>query len=300
MQERYNRGYRLSFYQALILFSQGGKSAKYTNMGDNHLLSPDSFAKMETLPRFYCPGPIIAEQALALPGAVAHHAFHVLRLRQGDKLTLFNGEGGEYPAKILSAGPKNVIAMPERRLDIERESQLVVTLVQALCSNEKMGWIVQKSVELGVSCFQPVTTRFGVVKLSGDRIAKRMAHWQDIVISACEQCGRNRIPAVLPLMPLSTWLESMPDKCKNPDGPYSQKFFMLLPAASKGLRDFPGLSSPGRINLLVGPEGGFDADEEAAALVAGFIPLRLGKRLLRTESAGLAGLAAMQAICGDY
>jgi 16S rRNA (uracil1498-N3)-methyltransferase len=255
---------------------------------------------METLPRFYCPGPIVAEQVVVLPGAVAHHVFHVLRLRQGDKLTLFNGEGGEYPAKILSAGPKNVTAMPERHLDIERESQLVVTLAQALCSNEKMGWIVQKSVELGVSCFQPVTTRFGVVKLSGDRAGKRTEHWQDIVISACEQCGRNRIPAVLPLMPLSIWLEHMSDKCKGSDNPDFQKCFMLLPAAPKGLRDFPGLSGLRRINLLVGPEGGFDASEEAAAIAAGFIPLRLGKRLLRTESAGLAGLAAMQALYGDY
>jgi 16S rRNA (uracil1498-N3)-methyltransferase len=255
---------------------------------------------METLPRFYCPGAIVAEQPLVLPSAVAHHVFHVVRLRQGDKLTLFNGEGGEYPARILSAAPKNVIAMPERHLDIERESQLVVTLVQALCSNEKMSWIVQKSVELGVSCFQPVTTRFGVVKLSGDRVAKRMGHWQDIVISACEQCGRNRIPTILPLMPLSIWLEDMSDKCKDSDDPDSQKCFMLLPAAPKGLRDFPGLSGLGRINLLVGPEGGFDAGEEAAALEAGFIPLRLGKRLLRTESAGLAGLAAMQAVYGDY
>jgi 16S rRNA (uracil1498-N3)-methyltransferase len=224
----------------------------------------------------------------------------VVRLKQGDKLTLFNGEGGEYPAKILSADSRNMIAMPEMHLDIERESQLVVTLVQALCSNEKMDWIVQKSVELGVSCFQPVTTRFAVVKLSEDRAAKRMRHWQDIVISACEQCGRNRIPSVLPLMPLSSWLERMSDKCKNPDNRSSQKCFMLSPAAGKGLRDFPEPSGVGRISLLVGPEGGFDPDEEAAAVMAGYNPLRLGKRLLRTESAGLAGLAAMQAVYGDY
>jgi 16S rRNA (uracil1498-N3)-methyltransferase len=255
---------------------------------------------VKTRPRFYCPAPIVAGCALALPDAAAHHAFQVVRLKQGDKLTLFNGEGGEYAAKILSADPKNVIAMPEMHLDIERESQLVVTLVQAVCSNEKMDWIVQKSVELGVSCFQPVATRFSVVKLSGDRAAKRMRHWQDIVISACEQCGRNRIPSVLPLTPLSSWLERMSDKCKDSDNPGSQKCFMLSPVAGKGLRDFLEPSGLSRINLLVGPEGGFDADEEAAAVMAGYKPLRLGKRLLRTESAGLAGLAAMQAVYGDY
>jgi 16S rRNA (uracil1498-N3)-methyltransferase len=255
---------------------------------------------VEARPRFYCPGVIVAGQSLALPDAVAHHAFHVVRLKQGDKLTLFNGEGGEYPAKILRAGPKDVIVMPEMHLDIERESQLVVTLAQALCSNEKMAWIVQKSVELGVSRFQPLTTKLGIVKLPADRVEKRIRHWQDIVISACEQCGRNLIPPVLPLMTLSSWLERISDECKDPDNSGSQKCFMLSPMAIKGLRDFPELSSPGRINLLVGPEGGFEIDEEAAALMAGFIPLRLGKRLLRTESAGLAGLAALQAVYGDY
>jgi 16S rRNA (uracil1498-N3)-methyltransferase len=255
---------------------------------------------METYPRFYRPGAIVAGQALALPKTVAHHVFHVLRLRQGNKLTLFNGEGGEYPAEILDAGPKSVIVIPEAHLDVERESQLAVTLVQALCSSEKMGWILQKSVELGVSRFQPVTTRFGIVRLSNDRAEKRTRHWQDIVISACEQCGRNYIPPVLPLMPLSNWLEEVSEGYKDPNNLDSQKSFMLSPYAARGLRDFSELSSLGRINLLVGPEGGFDADEEAAAVMAGYIPLRLGQRLLRTESAGLAALAAMQTTWGDY
>lgn len=251
-------------------------------------------------PRFYCPGTIVAGHALALPKTVAHHAFHVVRLKKGDKLTLFNGDGGEYPAEILDTSPKRVTVIPEAHLDIERESPLDITLVQALCSNEKMDWIVQKSVELGVSRFQPIAARFGVVQLSKDRAEKRMRHWQDVVISACEQCGRNRIPPVLPLMPLSSWLDGVPDECRDMDNPDSQKCFMLSPTAAEGLRDFPRLPGLSRIDLLVGPEGGFDTEEEAAAVMAGCTPLRLGKRLLRTESAGLAALAAMQALCGDY
>ena len=261
---------------------------------------PFSSAKAEIYPRFYCRADISVGQVLVLPPDVAHHASHVVRLREGDNLTLFNGEAGEYRAKILSLGPQGVIVMPEMHLDIERESQLIVTLVQALCSNEKMDWIVQKSVELGVSCFQPVTTQYSVIRLSAERAEKRTGHWQKVVISACEQCGRNRIPPVFPLMPLSSWLESKLNECPNLDNANSQKYFMLSPTAEKGLRDFPELANANRVNLLVGPEGGFAADEEAAARMAGFIPLRLGKRLLRTESAGLAGLAAMQAVYGDY
>ena len=253
------------------------------------------------LPRFYCPEKIVADQLIALPAGVAHHALRVLRLEQDDELILFNGNGGEFPAVIEHIDKNGVTVVIGKHLDIERESPLVITLAQALCANEKMDWIVQKAVELGVSRIQPLDTKLSVVRLSGERAEKRMKHWQQVVISACEQCGRNRIPQVLPLISLSSWLGAQINEWKNlSNGTLPQARFMLSPTAKKGLRDFPESFATAMLMLLVGPEGGLTTEEEAAALVSGFIPMRLGKRILRTESAALAAIAAMQARWGDY
>ena len=167
------------------------------------------------LPRFYCPEKIVADQPIALPAGVAHHALRVLRLEQDDELILFNGNGGEFPAVIEHIDKNGVTVVIGKHLDIERESPLVITLAQALCANEKMDWIVQKAVELGVSRIQPLDTKLSVVRLSGERAEKRMKHWQQVVISACEQCGRNRIPQVLPLISLSSWLGAQINEWKN-------------------------------------------------------------------------------------
>lgn len=251
-----------------------------------------------TLPRFYCPGKISTGQAIELPVGAAHHAARVLRLERGAKLILFNGSGGEFLSVIARIGKNDAVVVAEKHLNIERESQLAITLAQAVCASEKMDWIVQKAVELGVSRIQPLATKLSVVKLTGERAERRTSHWQQIAVSACEQCGRNRLPEVLALTSLHGWLgmqvnggrtDLPPDSC-----------FMLSPAARKGLRDFPRRPANAAITLLVGPEGGFTADEEAAANVAGFIPLRLGRRILRTETAALAAVAAMQALWGDY
>ena len=193
-----------------------------------------------TLPRFYYPGEITAGRIIELPANAAHHAARVLRLEQGNEITLFNGNGGEFPAIIARIGKSGAIAAVEKRLDIERESPLNITLVQAVCASEKMDWIMQKAVELGVSRIQPIATSRSVVRLSGERADKRVRHWQQIVISACEQCGRNHLPQVLPLLSLSDWLGGQMTERKNAgDGAPHNLCFMLSPTAEKGLRDFP-------------------------------------------------------------
>ena len=252
-------------------------------------------------PRFYCPGKLAAGQVIELPVNVAHHASRVLRLKQGDSIILFNGNGGEFQAAIGNIGKNGAAAAIEKHLDIERESALVITLAQAVCASEKMDWLVQKAVELGVSSIQPLDTKLSVVRLSGERAEKRMKHWQQVVISACEQCGRNRIPQVLPLISLADWLGTQINEWKNlSDGTLSNLHFLLSPTAKKGLRDFPEVSTIPALTLLVGPEGGLTSEEETAALISGFISLRLGKRILRSETAALAAVAAMQMLWGDY
>ena len=160
-----------------------------------------------TLSRFYCPIEIATGQIIELPANVAHHAARVLRLEQGDEITLFNGNGGEFSAIIARISKSGTMVEVAEQLDIERESPLNITLVQAVCASEKMDWIVQKGVELGVSRIQPIVTNRSMVKLAGERADKRVRHWQQIVISACEQCGRNRVPQVLPLLSLPDWLD---------------------------------------------------------------------------------------------
>jgi 16S rRNA (uracil1498-N3)-methyltransferase len=164
-----------------------------------------------------------------------------------------------------------------------------------------MDWIVRKTVELGVGDIQPIMTKRSLVKLTDERAGKRVQHWRQIAISACEQCGRNRLPQVLSPMLLPDWLERQTSVQKNLRNEISQNlFFMLSPIAEKRLRDFSNFSSVANLTLLVGPEGGFTSEENAIVLVAGFIPLRLGRRILRTESAALAAIAALQVLWGDF
>lgn len=254
-----------------------------------------------TLSRFYCPIEIATGQIIELPANVAHHAARVLRLEQGDEITLFNGNGGEFSAIIARISKSGTMVEVAEQLDIERESPLNITLVQAVCASEKMDWIMQKGVELGISHIQPIVTNRSMVKLAGERADKRVRHWQQIVISACEQCGRNRVPQVLSLLSLPDWLDGQMIEQRNLcHGTPHNLCFILLPTAEKGLRDFPKVTQVAALTLLVGPEGGFAPEEEAAALTIGFIPLHLGERVLRTETAALAAVAAMQALWGDY
>jgi 16S rRNA (uracil1498-N3)-methyltransferase len=253
------------------------------------------------LPRFYCPGSITIDEVIPLPASAAHHALRVLRLQPGARLVLFNGNGGEFQGVLDRIDRNGAAVLVKRYLDIERESPLAITLGQAACASEKMDWIVQKGVELGVNHIQILNTKLSMIKLSGERAEKRVRHWQQVAISACEQCGRNRIPQVRSITSLSAWCGAQMSARENSTGEVSSGLsFVLSPGAKKGLRDFfapPPISS---VTLLVGPEGGLTSDEEAAAMVAGFIPLSLGARILRAETAGLAAASAMQALWGDY
>jgi 16S rRNA (uracil1498-N3)-methyltransferase len=253
------------------------------------------------LPRFYCPGPISIDEIVELPGSAAHHASRVLRLQPGAQLILFNGNGGEFQGILERIDRNGAVVIVKKYLSTERESPLAITLAQAACASEKMDWIVQKGVELGINRIQILTTKLSMIKLSGERAEKRVRHWQQVAISACEQCGRNRIPQVLPIMSLSAWCGVQISVRENSARDAASGLrFVLSPGAKKGLRDFSGSSPISSVTLLAGPEGGLTQDEEAAAMVAGFIPLSLGARILRAETAGLAAASAMQALWGDY
>lgn len=240
------------------------------------------------MPRFHCDQPLAVGRLIELPDATARHALGALRLRGGDPVTLFNGDGGEYAGSLELLGKHAAVRLSERA-DPQRESNLRITLAQGISSGERMDLTLQKSVELGVSAIQPLMMRRSVVRLSGEKTEKRLRHWRGVVIAACEQCGRNQLPAVAEIEDFLPWLRRPPAGVQR---------YLLDPTASLGLRDLPPPAGP--IQLLAGPEGGFDPVERDAAIAAGCIGLRLGPRILRTETAALAALASMQALWGDF
>jgi 16S rRNA (uracil1498-N3)-methyltransferase len=240
------------------------------------------------MPRFHCDQPLAVGRLIELPDTTARHAVGALRLRGGDPVTLFNGDGSEYAGSLEMLGKHAAVRLGERA-DPQRESNLRITLAQGISSGERMDLTLQKSVELGVSAIQPLMMRRSVVRLSGEKTEKRLRHWRGVVIAACEQCGRNHLPAVAEIQDFLPWLRQTPADTQR---------YLLDPTASLGLRDLPPPAGP--IQLLAGPEGGFDPVERAAAIAAGCIALRLGPRILRTETAALAALASMQALWGDF
>ncbi|GIK24884.1 MAG: ribosomal RNA small subunit methyltransferase E [Betaproteobacteria bacterium] len=237
--------------------------------------------------RFFCPQPLAPNSLAELPSAAAHHALRVLRLGAGDPVTLFNGEGGEYPGRIAEAGRVVRVQLGDWHA-VERESPLDMTLAQALPSGDKMDFVVQKAVELGVARIQPLLAARSVVRLSGERAARRVEHLRQVAISACEQCGRNRLPEIAPILDLRQWLGQLAQ---------DNEIWRLLLSPQGGRR--PRELAGRRFLLLVGPEGGLDKEEAAAARLAGFADLSLGPRILRTETAGPAALAALGALHGD-
>ena len=243
----------------------------------------------KSLPRIYVPDDIPAHGIFDAPADHAHHLVHVLRLAAGDALTVFDGRGYEYPAVIERMGKSAVTLRVSDPVAVDRESPLAVTLAQGISSGERMDYTIQKAVELGVHAIQPLSTERSVVRLSTERAAKRVAHWQGVVAAACEQCGRNRVPHVSVVSSVTTWLANVPPDALR---------LTLSPGAASTLRE---LSRPaGPVVLLVGPEGGLSPREQEDAMAAGFAPLRLGPRVLRTETAALAALAAMQTYWGDF
>jgi 16S rRNA (uracil1498-N3)-methyltransferase len=241
------------------------------------------------MPRFYCREALSPGAHVELPEPVARHAVRVLRLPPGAPMVLFDGRGGEYPAHILRIERDRVLAELGAWRDVERESPLAITLVQALQAGEKMDYTIQKAVELGVRDIVPVESRRSVMRLAGERAGKRVAHWQGVVASACEQCGRNQVPIVTPLEKLENWLARPAHGALR---------LMLAPDAEHSLVELPPPAT--EVQLLIGSEGGLDPQEMIAARQAGFQAVRMGPRILRTETAGLAALAAMQALWGDF
>jgi 16S rRNA (uracil1498-N3)-methyltransferase len=241
------------------------------------------------IPRFYCPQPLAPGATVDLPPEAAHHATKVLRMNEGEGVILFDGRGGEWFGRLRRVGKTMAVAL-ESFDGADRESPLLITLAQGLPAADKMDWIMQKAVELGVAVIRPVTCRRSVIRLSGERMERRVAHWQAVAIAACEQCRRNVVPKVAPLVDLPQFLgASAGDNGLR---------LILAPEAGVRLAALPRPAGP--VMLLVGPEGGFEDGELAAAATAGFQAVSLGPRVLRTETAGLAALAAMMALWGDF
>jgi 16S rRNA (uracil1498-N3)-methyltransferase len=237
-------------------------------------------------PRLFAAVDLPLGAEIRLPDRAAHHVA-VLRLHRGDSVTLFNGQGGEFTAELMRVSAREALARVVSSHALERESPLAIALAQCVSSGDRMDTTLQKSTELGVSAIVPVVSERSVVRLSRDRAEKRIAHWRNVVIAACEQCGRNRVPQVTQVTDIETFLGA-------PNGHGLR--LLLAPDGAQSLKQLPRAKD---VMLLVGPEGGLTAVERARAERAGFVPVRFGPRVLRTETAPLAAISAMQALWGD-
>ncbi len=242
------------------------------------------------MPRFYTPPPLPRSGTFDLPPDAAHHALRVLRLRIGDAVEIFDGIGNVCHGMIADLDGKHVTVGEIVPCNDMRESPLPVVLAQALCGSEKMDWIIQKSTELGVNEIQPLVTERSVARLPAERLQKRLEHWQQVAISACEQCGRNVLPGIHAPLDIMVWLQQTRS---IPDAKY-----ILSPGGAASLHDQAKPKS--RAVLLIGAEGGFSEAEITATLQCGYTPIRLGARVMRTETAAIAGLAALQTLWGDF
>jgi len=242
------------------------------------------------MPRFYCPPPLPNQGSFNLPPDAAHHASRVLRLREGTAVQLFDGLGMECHGVITDLSGKQVVISAIQPVDADRESPLPILLAQAMSSSEKMDWVIQKATELGVTEIQPLDTERSVARLSAERAEKRLAHWQQVAIAACEQCGRNVLPVIHPPLNIMLWLKTMRASTDTK--------LIFLPQGASSLRE--QAKPQGKVALLIGAEGGFSQAESDSALLCGFTPVKLGARVLRTETAAVAGLAALQMLWGDF
>jgi 16S rRNA (uracil1498-N3)-methyltransferase len=244
------------------------------------------------MPRFYCPAALQTGLILELPAGPARHV-QVLRLQPGDAITLFNHgpdgdgvgqhQGGEFDATVTQMGRSNVQVQIGKHHAIERENTNAVHLAIGMPANERMDWLVEKAVELGVASIQPLMTQRTVLRLSGDRAVKKQSHWQSIAIAACEQCGGNRVPVVHPVMNLDTWLAQSKSHGLR-------RAVLSLREVSVALPAWAASKTQEAAEFLCGPEGGLSPAEEEAAIAQGFAPVSLGKRVLRSETAALAAL----------
>jgi 16S rRNA (uracil1498-N3)-methyltransferase len=243
------------------------------------------------MPRFYCPTPLSIGLTLELPSGAARHV-QVLRMQPEMKITLFDGQGGEYEAVIERMAKSSVAVQVMAHHPIEREAPLAVHLALGVPANERMDWLVEKACELGVASIQPLMTERGVLRLAGERAEKKQAHWQAIVHAACEQSGRNRVPQIHAVKTLSEYLAAQKsEKIEN-----TSRVILSLREGSKALSaQLETLSSKGceAVFVLSGAEGGLSPAEESKALAAGYQPVTLGNRVLRAETAALAALAIL-------
>lgn len=241
-----------------------------------------------SLPRFYCPLPLAESQTITLPEALAHHAVRVLRLRDGAPIILFNGEGGHYLAELQVEG-RRADAHVGVHVAAEAELPVRTVLVQGIAAADKMDWITEKAVEMGVSQLVPIAARRSVVQLTGERREKRLQHWQRIAVAASEQCGRNRIMQVAPPQTLAEWLasESEPGLLRLACHPEADQSLAQAIQAHDG-----------PLALLVGPEGGWSEEELDLVRSYGVCAVSFGPRVLRTETAGVALMAAVAAMKG--
>ncbi len=237
--------------------------------------------------RVFQPVALTSGANLKLDEHASHHLAHVLRIKVGAALVLFNGDGSEYSAQVQSISKQGVVVEVGTRSAPLRESKLETVLAQGVSRGERMDYTLQKAVELGVSRIVPLLTEHTMVNVSGERRERRAQHWQSIVVSACEQCGRNVVPKLDTLCEFDTWLKEAAGSLK----------LVLHQDGEKSLSELP--LPFGAVTLLVGPEGGLSDAEVVRAQAVGFTVLRLGPRILRTETAGVAALAALQARWGD-
>jgi 16S rRNA (uracil1498-N3)-methyltransferase len=239
------------------------------------------------LTRVFVEEPLAAGRGCSLQGSAANHIMRVLRSREGDALTLFDGRGGEYGARIASFRKDSVQVEVLEHRDVERESTLDLTLAQGISRGERMDWVMQKATELGVTRIVPVITERTMVKLDERQSERKIEHWRAIVIAACEQSGRNRVPDVAAPTAYYEVIRTLDPSATR---------VLLSPVGTLRARD---LAQPKHIAMLIGPEGGLSENEQEAAIAAGFQQVRMGPRILRTETAAIAALAALQHDFGD-
>jgi 16S rRNA (uracil1498-N3)-methyltransferase len=240
--------------------------------------------------RFYCPEKLALGAIVKLPESATIHAVRVLRMVEGDTAILFNGDGNDYFCELTLVKKSEVLAKVKATEEVNKESPLNITLLQGISSGDRMDYTIQKAVELGIKNIQPIATERSVVKLNQERAEKRVVHWQNVVISACEQSGRAVVPQVSRPLTLSQWLAENPYK--------KQSRILLNPIGAERLVE---LKKPtGEIQLLIGAEGGLSPNEIEAAVANHFQSIILGPRILRTETAALTAITSMQILWGDF
>ncbi len=247
--------------------------------------------------RFYSPAKLRVGGTIKLSDNAAIHATKVMRLNVGDTLKLFDGDGLDYTCELLSIKKNETLAKVEASDAVNNESPLHITLLQGISSGDRMDYTIQKAVELGVIAIQPLSTERSVVKLSAERAEKRLEHWQNVVIAACEQSGRAIVPVVAKPVNLTGWLGANNHRGAG-DADASHVRILLNPIGAKQLSALPKTTQ--NVQLLIGAEGGLSQDEINLATNHGFQSIVLGPRILRTETAALTAIAALQTVLGDY